>query len=968
MALSVSAAFKAAQSADVVQLAQKVMLVLGDYANSNGYSAVASSSGDDGSGNYPAAGAIDGDRTEINVGAAASADNGVGKSSWMSSGIPDSGASVWWMVDLGQARTINRVKLYHRNGHGIKTYFIEYSADGTNWYSLAATSDYTGGGTGYGEGGFGDGPFGGGGGSAPSPTVVTTTMQLDTIDTAADVSARYLRLTAVHTQVASEAAQIVAFEVYRKVDVTDRCLSLKVDRQRDYKLLNPLAATTELVFDNSDRFFSISHVPTASEVAAGFVNSELRPGMGLIVQTGFYTVNGKELVNSFVGTCDGVRISSKDRRATITGRDGIKGLINQVVSTKLKTSQDIGTNVQYLLNLANVSNYEMSVDSTTIILDYFFSYETSILTVLQQLVLASGDAQIYFDENGTAQFKMYMNSVPQSHTDTNQADFEAGTVLRNLDTFSAPGSLSGKYVQTGNWTIQTTPSTQAASDASGGSLQLPSNRTGAGQWQTTIALGSGDAKWFFIWQSFFDTGATNADRYGFALHVNSTTTWITREDKNSSTTLLSVSRTPNASDVYKVTRDGANLFTLYINGVSQGTFTDTAYTGTSFVLCKPTGACTYSAMTVSDIGGANSIDPLAVDFQSQVIDQTASVNSEGTFSANVSLPTGSSISWYTATSADGVTFDAWVAATPGSPIASTARRYIKYRALFNIPSSAGGGSTPIVYDDTIAWYTGTGSQKNHASVDFFLRYDSSLTNIEQELADNLGGDTAIINDVAVKSAPLVLSGTSSDTQWQGTTGTPAAAISAGNPLAVVAGTLVINADIQNGMDTSGMAGGSALVCTAGTAVIASATITTVHPTKPVITIVISSGGTITDLRLVGKAFSSSQTPFQSVLTSAQSVALYNRRTQQVNNNFIISQAVASAIATRLILNYANPTSYVPTLEMQPTFSMQLGDRVNIVDQNTDLSADYTVVGLEHTMDANESGASAQTSTVLVKIS
>ena len=87
MPLPVSAAFVAAVNADVNRPKAKVELVLGNYASAAAYGTVAAASG--AAANYPAAGAIDGDRTEINVGPASGADNDVGQSSWQSTVDPD---------------------------------------------------------------------------------------------------------------------------------------------------------------------------------------------------------------------------------------------------------------------------------------------------------------------------------------------------------------------------------------------------------------------------------------------------------------------------------------------------------------------------------------------------------------------------------------------------------------------------------------------------------------------------------------------------------------------------------------------------------------------------------------------------------------------------------------------------------------------------------------------------------------
>ncbi len=53
--------------------------------------------------------------------------------------------------------------------------------------------------------------------------------------------------------------------------------------------------------------------------------------------------------------------------------------------------------------------------------------------------------------------------------------------------------------------------------------------------------------------------------------------------------------------------------------------------------------------------------------------------------------------------------------------------------------------------------------------------------------------------------------------------------------------------------------------------------------------------------------------------------------------------------------------------VRPTFSLQLGDRVKIVDLNTDLDDDFLVVQLEHLISAAIDSAEAQTNLTLIKI-
>jgi len=70
-------------------------------------------------------------------------------------------------------------------------------------------------------------------------------------------------------------------------DISSRVTSAKINRSRDYKLQNPLAASFQINLDNTDKFFSPSYSPTTSEVSSGFVNSELKPNVGVIIRASF---------------------------------------------------------------------------------------------------------------------------------------------------------------------------------------------------------------------------------------------------------------------------------------------------------------------------------------------------------------------------------------------------------------------------------------------------------------------------------------------------------------------------------------------------------------------------------------------------------------------------------------------------------------------------------------------------------
>ena len=79
----ISPPFAAFQAVQTTEPRSRLLAVLQNVAAQT-EGAVATASGEDASGNFPAAGANEGDATTLNVGAAATAENGIGKASWKS--------------------------------------------------------------------------------------------------------------------------------------------------------------------------------------------------------------------------------------------------------------------------------------------------------------------------------------------------------------------------------------------------------------------------------------------------------------------------------------------------------------------------------------------------------------------------------------------------------------------------------------------------------------------------------------------------------------------------------------------------------------------------------------------------------------------------------------------------------------------------------------------------------------------
>lgn len=973
--IPVSQKFKNAALADVNKPSYRARLVLGNYASAAAYGATVVSSGDFSS-DYPAAGAIDGDRTEINVGPASGADNDLGKSSWRSSGIPDNGDTVTLDVTFSQSRTINRIKLYHLAGAGLKTYKLSWW-DGAAWNVFAATSDVVVGGQ----------------------TSITTTNTLDTIDFP-DVTTTKVRLQVFHTVVASGKANVVEIEVYRLLDISDNVKGWNVTRGRDFKLVNPMATQLTLMGTNGDRFFSMNHAPTAAEVASGFVNQELRPGIGIIMEAGFDTFSGSspELVTVFIGTADSLTLDSKARNANIAARDGMKALINKTDSTKLKTSIDIGDAIRYVLNRANVSNYEMSVDTTSIVLDYFFSDNQNALTAIQDLAQAAGDSTFYFDENGIATFKDFSGSVPLQHIYTSNSDFLAGTLAGNMQVDVDQLDLVGANIagETNNGTGYTAGYLYNLNPPSSSPVPLLTGLNSIGT--RIVPPGSGtintitfpfkvSTPGLISGGSFTNLGvrvSLYSDLAGLPHNEIAFVTY-TKASYPGMFTLptISTSFSVIGGTAYWIVYE-LDQWTFVNNGIAlvqmnagAGTWTGasvaygrshgTSATATAWAALKSsaTGALVGAASS-----GSYTLQGAAISgtWTSPVLDTGALTTSYGLIVATTILGSGT-ISYQTASSADGISFDPFVAASLSGQINSVVRRYLKIAATLNLPSST--NPSPVILDITVNWVGGGGSAKYPGSPSSLtFNYTDVLLEVQQEIADNLGGDSSILNDVTVQAQPLVLTGADADTVWQGTIGTPPTNVSGSVPMSVTNGQIITIAPVVGGgMDISRMSGANpaAGVVTFGGGATGSWVFSSIHPTRPILVITITNAGNITDLRITGKKFSNASYLQAQNAKDAASIALYGDRQLSISNDRIVSTTVAATIAAKLVANSKAPTSYIPSCRVRPNFAAQLGDRVTVVDYNLDMSGDYVIANLGHDVSVDSGGANVGTTLTLLKV-
>ena len=999
--IPVSPEFNAAQESDSVAYRKQVKLISVNYANS-AFGTTATASDSDVSGNYPAAGANNGDRTEINIGAAAAADNGVGKASWKGRYAPDGSGGTWLWLQFNTTRKFNRVKLYNRGtdpltADPLLSYILQYWDSGTSaWVTFAGTPDrFTPpAGSGYGQGGFGEGGFGDGTGWPGAGY----TGGLDVYDTAALITTDQI-ICVIYSTTSGGVAQIVELQAFNCVDISDRVEPFGIDRRKDMKQQQPIATQFDVTLDNTDRFFSISYSPTLAELAAGYMNSEIAElGIDIEVSEGYDTAIGPELIRTFTGSVDSITPQVSSANVSLMARDYTKHLIDVSDSSALKTNIDITDAIRYVLNRQNISDYEMSLYTSGITLDFFFTYNTSVLTSIQQLTQAAGDAMFFFDENGKANFEFYLNSIYNSFTGSGQAYWLTGA-LANIDAYNNIGWIQrlwevfddfkdGKYsgrdfpispewtVGSGSWSAATG---ELVSTGGFSKITTPCSVV-AGAWQYTFRMTG--LTYFNHADIFFINSNVNLAGNGYRVNVfkangHGYIGYALERYSGGSTVNLGQYNGPLDSSNHnvRITRTSLGYMEVFIDGVLRITATDNTY-NTSVCIGLNSYAYDYpdtSKQSVFDNIYAADISAQSI-WISPVIDRGAAVTKEGVFTATDSSPAGTSISYYVIESDDNINWDAPSPLINGGASGTAVKRYYKIKAVLNCLYST--FLTPSIVQIIVSWYFGTGSNKWTSAINFYLSYDRDIIDLKEQVSDNLGGDTAVKNYVEVSTAPLILSGADIDTVWQGTTGAPATEISAATPMIVAAGTLVYNLDISGGMDISKMTGSGAIgtgftgpacvVCVGGTAT-GTAQIVFAHPTKPVLHIVVTSPGTITDLRLIGKTYRNTSTPYLATATDATSIARHKKRSDSLQNNYIINENIAQVVANKIISNQKEAPRWIPDMPIIAKLNLQPGDQVYVTETNSGISATYYVIGYNRQVQVSGDTADLSMNTALMKV-
>lgn len=446
-------------------ITQKCVIETGNWAIiAKGASASASS---EFSSDWPASAVVNGDRTHINAGAAAAAEDGIGGGVWQGNAVAavDGAIAEWVIVDLGTARRVNRIKIIFwpegtKNNNlgaiGAKDFLIE------EWDGVIS---------GFGEGGFGEGGFGGESSFVPwsglvdkcpeigkSPTTIVSgqvtgnTNDMVVFEDPTPRNIKQLKLSISKLQAGSVRARIVAIEITWAVDVSDSVVSSSRRRSKDYHLDRRQATSMSLSLRNYDKRFSDLFTPSATQIAAGFFNSSIRPNLEMRYYAGFSGVN----CQMFSGFIDTWEQDALTRTVNVTARDYYKFLLKPKLTTKLKTSQSLEFLVELIANYKNFPSNLIILDTTTISPAYFMPKDKTVQSVLNELQDATGNAELFFDEFGRLNFRSYLTIIKHIWFQGSQADFVGGTNINNTDATSQPGALvlsnvASVYAVEGNW-------------------------------------------------------------------------------------------------------------------------------------------------------------------------------------------------------------------------------------------------------------------------------------------------------------------------------------------------------------------------------------------------------------------------------------------------------------------------------------------------------------------------------------
>jgi hypothetical protein len=349
----------------------------------------------------------------------------------------------------------------------------------------------------------------------------------------------------------------------------------------------------------------------------------------------------------------------------------------------------------------------------------------------------------------------FPSSVINTHTWQTQSDWNGGS-LTAIDSTAVPNSIKFLYAaaqtwndSTSGWTASTSTGPTFSSDGTGifftGTtgelLEYRASTNTVGEWQWSFqnsTSGSNQVNQITVWFMANINNGTNGiptQGYGLSYADISTTQFqinlLVANGVGGDTvvgTAYTGTRDTKTHSV-RVRRLPSGAFTVYLDGVSIITGIDSTWTASTYLYYyfTPFSGTPKFYFTSGSAGappgttGIGTWISAAVDFGATPTAWTSLLHSE-TLNSGV-------VTYYTATSADNITYDAYVV-LPGNQVpGSTIRRYVKVKIVIDIAlgdpvvSSASIGATTSSTTITMANFTGMTCYEAITALANFANYE-----------------------------------------------------------------------------------------------------------------------------------------------------------------------------------------------------------------------------------------------------
>lgn len=365
---------------------------------------------------------------------------------------------------------------------------------------------------------------------------------------------------------------------------------------------------------------------------------------------------------------------------------------------------------------------------------------------------------------------VFLGGVSGSVDVDTEAEWEAGSLLTDIDTNTTPGSIQkdntwddfsdNQHSSNPAWTVDT-----GAPSAASGALVLtlgdaihsaPGDQPFALQFTHQFAIGAGSGNDLVVVGFALVTPGqfgTSANGYELVIYRNGTGVELRRND--GSTTRVSLATAAHGggdtSYTWKVTRDGSGVMSVYRDGVLVLSATDNTYTTGTYLQLEhigSTGTSTVDAIKFED--GA------AVVYESEEFDLLAAPSAWGTLDYSETLNGGTVTYKTNVASAPGGPYDGWVAIDGTTRvIQSNLKRYLKVQITIT-PSAATNLQSPVVHS-WLANFSSTTvyvSLANHRGRTGLQQTERYLRTADYELAVR-GDGTAVVRAKDTSAEPAI---------------------------------------------------------------------------------------------------------------------------------------------------------------------------------------------------------------------